>query len=141
MLFRVLGEYYRILSVTVCFVNLESWVPTGGGGGGGGGGHGPPPPPPPPPPPHLRLNGTPPLTLSNKYLYYLTLSQYSYPYYWHTHPPPPPPISRKAGGTHGSAHLLVSVGYVCDDEYNTVQDNINSPICLITWWPCCLKSY
>ena len=29
----------------------------------------------------------------------------------------------------GSAQLLVSVGgYVCDDEYNTVQDNINSPM-------------
>ena len=36
-------------------------------------------------------------------------------------------------------HTL-SVDCVCDDEYNnTVQDNINSPICLITWWPCCPK--
>ena len=57
MLFGVLGEYYRIVSATVCFVN------------------------------------------------------------W-------------------SAHLL-SAGYVCDGEYNTVQVNIDSPICLITWWPCC----
>ena len=32
-----------------------------------------------------------------------------------------------------SAHLLVSVGYVCDAEYNPVQDNINSPVCLISW--------
>ena len=41
--------------------------------------------------------------------------------------------------------MLVSVGYVCDGVYNTLQDNINSPICLITWWPFCpkflLKSY
>ena len=35
--------------------------------------------------------------------------------------------------------MLVSVGYVCDGDYITVQDNINSPICLITWWPCCPK--
>ena len=31
--------------------------------------------------------------------------------------------------------MLVSVGYVCDGEYNTVQDNINSPVCLITCCP------
>ena len=34
------------------------------------------------------------------------------------------PPSRKAGGTHGSAHFLVSVGYVYDGMYNTVQDNL-----------------
>ena len=85
--------------------------------------------PPPPPPPVRRITffiAPPPL-----------------PYNWCPSPhlcPPPPPPSRKAGGTHGSAHLLVSVGYVMVCIIH-VQDNINSPVCLITWWPCCLKSY
>ena len=38
--------------------------------------------------------------------------------------------------------VLVSVGYMCDGVYavmNAVQDNINSSICLMTWWPCCPK--
>ena len=31
------------------------------------------------------------------------------------------------------------MGYVCDGEYNAVQDNINSLVCMITWWPGCPK--
>ena len=128
----------------MCFLNSESWACTKAVGAEGAVA----------PLLPMRLNGTPPPTPSNKSLFnYLTLSQYFYvhvppprppPSNWCPPPPPPPSIPplEKLGAPMGvHLHLLVYEGYVCDGEYNTVQDNINSPVCLITWWPCCPNSY